>query len=50
MEITPTPIAKETRYVLKVKARTLEFVIPYLVATSGRPGAIIALHSGATKV
>ena len=43
-------MAKETRNILKVKATTVGFVIPYLIATSGRPGAIIALASGETNV
>ena len=45
-----TPIAKETRNILKVKLTTVGSVIPYLVATSGRPGAIIELPSGETNV
>ena len=35
---------------LKVNATTVELVIPYLVAISGKPGAIIELASGDTNV
>ena len=43
-------MAKETRNTLKVIARIVGFVIPYKVATSGRPGAIIEVPSGETNV
>ena len=45
-----TPMPNDTKNILKVKLRTVGFVIPYKVATSGRPGAIIALPSGDTNV
>jgi hypothetical protein len=48
--ITRTPMAKETRNILKVKPTIVGLVIPYLVATSGKPGAIIELLSGETNV
>jgi hypothetical protein len=41
---------KETRNILKVKATIVGFVIPYMVATSGKPDAIIELPSGETNV
>ena len=43
-------MAKETRNILKVNAVTVGFVIPYLVATSGKPDAITELPSGETNV
>lgn len=43
-------MAKETRNILKVKPMIVGLVIPYLVPTSGRPGAIIELPSGETNV
>ena len=48
--IRPTPIATASRNILKVKARIVGFVIWYLIATSGKPGAIIELASGDTNV
>ena len=41
---------KETRNILKVNAMTVGSVIPYLIATSGKPDAIIELPSGETNV
>lgn len=35
---------------LKVNATTVALVIPYLIAISGKPGAIIELASGDTDV
>jgi hypothetical protein len=43
-------MAKDTKYILRVKATTVGFVMPYLIATAGKPGAIIELPSGATNV
>lgn len=50
VKLRPTARAKETRYILRVNARIVGFVIPYFVEISGRPGAIIALPSGETNV
>ncbi len=46
----PTPIANESKNILKVSARIVSLVIPYLTASMGSPGAIIELAKGETKV
>jgi hypothetical protein len=44
------PIANERRKMLRVNARTVGLVILNFMATSGKPGAIIELANGETKV
>jgi len=44
------PIANDRRKILIVNAMTVGLVMPYFMATSGKPGAIIELPNGATKV
>jgi hypothetical protein len=44
------PIANERRKMLRVNARMVGLVILNFMATSGRPGAIIELANGETKV
>ena len=43
-------MAKESMNILKVKATTEELCISYLVAISGKPGAIIEVASGEINV
>lgn len=43
-------MAKESKKMDSVIATMVELVIPYLRAISGRPGAIIELARGETKV
>lgn len=43
-------MANESKKILSVKATTVAFVMLYLIAISGKPGAIIELHSGGIKV
>ena len=45
-----TAIAKESRKIQRVKAVTVLFVIPYLMAISGMPGAIIEDAKGEQNV
>ena len=44
------PRAKDRRKMLRVNARIVEFVIAYFKAMSGRPGAIMELARGGTRV
>ena len=43
-------MAKESRKIDSVRARVVSFVMPYTFPISGKPGAIIELASGGTKV
>ena len=44
-----TANAKDNTNMLSVKAIMVEFVIPYLMAIAGIPGAIMELERGDTK-
>lgn len=44
------PIAKESKKILSVIASIVSLVIPYLIATSGKPGAIMEDANGDTNV
>lgn len=50
LEIMLTPMAKESKNTLNVKAMYVSFVITYCLAITSSPGAIIELASGGTKV
>jgi hypothetical protein len=45
-----TVIANESKKMLSVNATTVAFVMSYLIAISGKPGAIIELHRGGINV
>jgi hypothetical protein len=44
------PRANDRRKILKVNAVTVGLIMPYFMATSGKPGAMIELANGVTKV
>jgi len=44
------PMANDKRKILRVSAMSVGSVMPYLMATSGNPGAMMELANGETKV
>jgi hypothetical protein len=45
-----TPIANDIRKAVNVRATTVGDIMSYVIATSGRPGAIMELARGGTNV